>query len=579
MNQIRFRYSVLLISILLIIIGISTCLLIHTDFGNVHTKEVDFLTEEGVLIHSTLQVPKIATSNNPLPGVVIIHGVYQSKEWLRAFGIELTRRGIVALTIDAASHGNSGYASYDSDRGGVAALKYLHDLPYVSNLGLVGHSMGAGIAVQALNLTTLPVDSLVFVGGESRNMEEWANITYPKNLLITVGKYDELFNIQDLYSSLASTFGTSSVIPNQLYGNFDEGTARKLIIGGTNHLFETIDPIIISETIDWLNDSLFDTTNEKWISKNNLIYPFWIIGGGISCFGIILSIFPLMIILIDSPFFNNLKSNPDSKYEVTNRNYLIYGGVYAVITLGSFLPALLFPSIIPFPQNLGDSVGIWLLASATIALAVLILINHFQIRKTSSQTSWCDFGIDVHYKKFFPVFGRSTLLALLIFLWLYCWTLPADIFLALDFSTFLPLLNDLPYNPPRLQIMPLYLIFTIPFFLVEGTWLMGILRTNSKETWEKTQIYRTGKAVVIKSGIYALILAVQLVMGLLIGKPFISGFLGFYLLFFWIITPFFIITTLITSWSYSLTNRIYIGAMLNSIIFSWTLASILTMSM
>jgi dienelactone hydrolase len=152
----------------MIVIGISTSFLIQTDFGNVSTKEVDIFTKDGVRIHSTLQVPKVASSSNPRPGVVIIHGVYQSKEWLRAFGIELARRGFVTLTIDAASHGNSGYATSDSDRGGVAALEYLDNLPYVSKLGIVGHSMGAGITMQALNLTKLTIDSVVFVGGGAR---------------------------------------------------------------------------------------------------------------------------------------------------------------------------------------------------------------------------------------------------------------------------------------------------------------------------------------------------------------------------------------------------------------------------
>jgi hypothetical protein len=71
---------------------------------------------------------------------------------------------------------------------------------------------------------------------------------------------------------------------------------------------------------------------------------------------------------------------------------------------------------------------------------------------------------------------------------------------------------------------------------------------------------------------------VQLFAGLLIGKAFISGMFGFYLLFFWEFTPFFIITTSISSWSYSLTKRVYIGALLNALLFSWTLASILTLA-
>ena len=90
------RHVILIISIMMVVIGISTSFLIQTNFGNVNIKEIGLLTSEGVRIHSTLQVPKIASSSNPRPGVVIIHGVYQSKEWIRAFGIELARRGFVS---------------------------------------------------------------------------------------------------------------------------------------------------------------------------------------------------------------------------------------------------------------------------------------------------------------------------------------------------------------------------------------------------------------------------------------------------------------------------------------------------
>jgi len=138
--------------------------------------------------------------------------------------------------------------------------------------------------------------------------------------------------------------------------------------------------------------------------------------------------------------------------------------------------------------------------------------------------------------------------------------------------------NDLPIDPPRLQVVPLYLIFIVPFFFVEGMWLMGILRSNPKGTWLKAQINQAGKAVVIKCGIYLIIILIQFVFGLLLGKAFIYGYIGFMLLFFWEFIPFFIITTCITSWSYSLTKRIYISAILNSLIFSWVLASILTLA-
>ncbi len=580
MKKIRPRYLVLILSISMVIGGSMTAWLIQNDFGTVSVTEVDILTDDSVTIHSTLQRPIYATASNPVPGVVVIHGVYQSKEWLRAFGIELARRGFVTLTIDAASHGNSEYASgTDSDRGGAAALEYLDSLAYVSKLGLVGHSMGAGIAIQALELTSVPIDALVFVGGGSRDMGDWGNSTYPKNLLITVGRYDELFNIPNLINSLTSVFNeTSSISVGQRYGEFADGSARMLVIGQTNHLFETIDPIIISETIEWLKESLKGSGDDPyWISKGNLIYLFHILGGFISSLGIFLSFFPVLVILIDLPFFQSIKQIPSSSYSVSTRGYWAFGALYAGLSLGSFIPALLLPSI-PFPQNLGSTVGVWLLGSAFLALIALFFIHRYQSKHNTDDLSWSDYGIDT-CSCAFPNFGKSTILAFLVLLWAYFWMLPLDLFFALDFSAFLPLFNDLPLVPPRMIVAPLYLIFTIPFFVIEGMWLMGLLRTSPKDNWVKTQFSWTSKAIFIKILPYALILIIQLIMSIFLGSPFISGMIGFYLLFFWMFTPFFIITTFITAWTYYLTERVYVGAVLNALIFSWTLASIMTLAM
>ncbi|UCE14029.1 MAG: alpha/beta fold hydrolase [Candidatus Heimdallarchaeota archaeon] len=582
MSTIRPRYLVLGISIVMILSGITAAWLVQNNFGTVKVTEIDLLTNEEVVIHSTLQVPNVASESNPVPGVVVIHGVYQSKEWLMAFGIELARRGFVVLTIDAASHGNSGYASSndDTDRGGVCALEYLEALPYVSKLGMIGHSMGAGIAIQTLELTTLSIDSLVFVGGGSRNMTAWANSTYPKNLLITVGHYDELFDIPSLYTSLAPVFNTTnSISVKQQYGDFNLGTARKLVLGETNHLFETIDPIIISETVDWLKESLQGDNNSNGISKGDLIYPFFILGGLISTLGLLLSFFPLITILVDLPFFQVVKKKSVSEYSIRGRMYWIYGLLYAIITLGLFLPALLLPPI-PFPQNLGSTVGLWLLGSSLLAFIALYLICRYQRKEsTTNILCWVDLGVDSPHLKDPTTIRKSVFLTLIIIIWAYFWVLPVDLLLALDFRAFIPLFNDLPIDPPRLFTLPLYLIFTIPFFLVESMWLVGLLRVNASDTWFRTQVNWTTRAVVIKILPYVAILSIQFVMSWLIGSAFISGIFGFYLLFLWVLTPFFIISTTIIVWSYHLTKRVYIGAVLNALIFSWTLSSMMTLAM
>jgi alpha-beta hydrolase superfamily lysophospholipase len=120
----RPRYLILIVSILIMLSGVAISASVQNGFGTVFVTEVDFQAADGSWIHSTLQQPNYATDANPLPGVVVIHGVIQCKEWLMAFGIELSRRGFVVLTIDANAHGNS----EPGIGGGAAALDYLAGL-------------------------------------------------------------------------------------------------------------------------------------------------------------------------------------------------------------------------------------------------------------------------------------------------------------------------------------------------------------------------------------------------------------------------------------------------------------------
>lgn len=109
------------------------------------TGEVDV---EGVVVSGILFVPKNASADNPLPGVVLTHGYLNNREMQLQNAIELARRGFVVLTVDREGHGN-----YDNtgDTGALMATsglydsaKYLYNLDYVdkTKIGVSGHSMG-----------------------------------------------------------------------------------------------------------------------------------------------------------------------------------------------------------------------------------------------------------------------------------------------------------------------------------------------------------------------------------------------------------------------------------------------------
>ncbi len=579
MGRFRPRYVIFLVSIIMMISGIAMAWGAQNNFGTVQANEITLNTSEGVPISAILQRPLAATAGNPLPGVVVIHGVIQSKEWLMAFGIELARRGFVVLTIDAVGHGNSGPSvGAGTDRGGIVALEYLDSLPYVSTLGIVGHSMGAGIEIQALNDTSIHVDGLVLVGGGGGGLSTWANATNPRNMLFVVGLYDELFDVPELLNNLADPFNTSApVTPGQLYGDYTSGTARMVVLPLTNHLFETIDATAISITTEWLMYSLKGSPDAYWIPSQNLLYPLWILGGIFACLGAILSVLALFTILISFNFFQQIQHPPNSRYFVKTPKYLGFGLIYGLIGLVSLFAMLIVDLPISYPQSLGFSVILGLFIGGLVTFLILVGIKSF-LNRSDRTLTWNDFGgfngkEKGDYKAVLKTVGLGFLLGLIGIAWLYVWVVPVDLFLALDFRVFLPFMKAL--SPLRALFVPLYFLLFLPIFLVDGLWVMGYLRTQPKGNWIKTQTWWTSKAIIIKVLILTLVLAIQTGVSFALGGPFISGFMGFYLLFLWIFIPMYAISTTFLAWSYRLSNRFYIAILFNAILFAWIMAAIL----
>ena len=579
MQHLRPRYIIFIISIIMMISGIAMAWGAQNNFGTVQASEITLTTTEGVPISSILQKPHGATPTTPLPGVVVIHGVIQSKEWVIAFGIEFARRGFVVLTIDAVGHGNSGSSiGPGTDRGGIAALEYLDSLSYVSTLGMVGHSMGAGIAIDAINRTSIQVDSLVLVGGSSSTMTTWANATYPHNMLFVVGVYDELFDVPDLLDSLAELFNTTApLIPGQLYGEFTTGTARMIVLPPTNHLFETIDATAIGSTTEWLMNSLKGSPDAFWIPSQNLLYPLWLVGGFLACLGAILSVLALFTILTSTSIFRQIQHSPNSRYHAKTPVYFGMGFLYGLLGLGALLTLLVVNIPITYPQSLGLPVILGQFVGGLISLILLVGIKYFKNRKDKTLT-WNDLGgfngeEKGTHQALLKIVGLGFLLGVIGIAWLYLWVLPVDLFLALDFRVFLPFMKTL--SPLRAIFLPLYFLLLLPVALIDGFWLLGYLRTRPKETWWKTQIWWTSKAIFIKILIMVSILIIQTGVSIALGGPFISGFIGFYLLFLWMFIPMYAIATTFLAWSYRLSNRFYIAVIFNAFLFAWLMAAIL----
>ena len=112
------------------------------------TETVKTETIKGKVVSGILFKPKAASADNPLPAVVLTHGYLNNREMQLQNAIELARRGFVVLTVDREGHGNyenSGSTSALMATNGLYdSVKYVYNLDYVDKdkIGISGHSMG-----------------------------------------------------------------------------------------------------------------------------------------------------------------------------------------------------------------------------------------------------------------------------------------------------------------------------------------------------------------------------------------------------------------------------------------------------
>lgn len=369
---------VVLVSVFLF--GTVVAISLNDDFGRLEVTKVS-IPNGALALSGLLYRPGYVSDAAPAPGIALAHGLSEAKQMMSGIALELARNGFVALAIDLFGHGNSGgklsQGNEDHSLGVVAAVHYLQSLSYVDHrIGLVGHSLGGG-AIRAAAANCTNIYACVFIGGGFGSMVSepeygYLNATFPKNLLIAVGKYDVLFNLTQLKTEeLLPVFGTSdAVIPATVYGDFSLSTARKLVIPSTTHLFEPIDPLVVSEAVSWMTYSLKSgdvLAARVEIGSAYLLREFAIVTSLVAFVGIVLV---LSLFLCEGLHARVRRETTGEQYGVLEgwKVFLAWG----LLGLLLFLPMSFVGSQIPFPPMVfGGSIAWWMLATSLVGLLVL----------------------------------------------------------------------------------------------------------------------------------------------------------------------------------------------------------------
>jgi len=569
MEPVRTSCLTLIVLAAVFLTGTVAAFLINNDFGRLEVKTVR-IPDGDHYISGALYRPRAATEENPMPAVILVHGISSAKESMSSIALELARRSLVALSIDVVGHGDSGGrlgATGDPSLGAIASLKYVETLPYVdaSSLGLVGHSLGAG-AVRAAAAAHREVKATVLIAGGLDGMASnqlaygVLNTTFPRNLLVAIGRQDVLFNLNQVAGEwLPPVFGVQEVSPGRLYGDFNSGTARKLVAPATTHLLEPLDPTIVSETVVWMSSALQPSEASRvGLLEEGLTYPYCETMMLLSIFSLIGLTFPVSTFILLKP--PSRKAVGVEHGSLEDWKIMVIWGALSIALL---LPTFLLGFSLAFPPVLfGSSIAWWLLMVAITGIfLILFVIPRFSGVRLRMRTLVSE-----------SFTWQEAPAAISLFLMLYVIVYLIDLLLGMNLWIFVPIFKVL-RTATRITLFLTFIPFFLVFFYVEGIYL-HVLRGGSRESGFLTEALAMGRTIGIKIAPYILIMGLQYIpMFLLEVKP-LTSFLGFLIEFLPLITLQFTISTACSWWLHRLTSSIGMGTVFNALLFAWISAGV-----
>ncbi|MDC7127116.1 MAG: alpha/beta hydrolase, partial [Spirochaetales bacterium] len=320
--------NVIIIFVIFIAIFVTAELLGYgamSSFGKIEVSNVNIENYNGLNVRGKLYRPKNASVENKAPGVVYLHGYQNNRETSDPYAIELSRRGFVVINIDTLGRGNSdnqrseNVPGFDKTYGGNAAFEYLRNLPFVDSerCGLGGHSLGGEMSYAAA-MDNHNVKAIVFSGFA---WDTNATFNKPANMLMIFGKYDEyrkrMTGVSDFVKDwmktpqVADAIKDSNPVFDKTYGDFSNGTARRVHLTDTTHVGECFDNGALAEAIKWFSASF---GVESTIPPESQIWRIKEICSLVAMIAAIASIIPLIMLLLKTKLFSKISGKPGSDY-------------------------------------------------------------------------------------------------------------------------------------------------------------------------------------------------------------------------------------------------------------------------
>jgi hypothetical protein len=577
----------------------------QNSFGAVEVRMVMINDKDGDRIVGKLYIPDGVDSDNPAPGVLGLHGFNNDKDVQRPAAIELSKAGFVVLSLDQLGHGDSsgGYRTDAPPYSYFKAYEYLMNLTFVqwNNTGIYGHSMGELRARQiaaaypqhrALGLQAFTPNFIAAFYGDYgdpkfnnilhlwSSWEEWGGDgkTVAQNLADNLAALDVAYNLPPGTMQVDTTV--------DLWGgpvDFANGTARRESYDIGSHPHITMSPKHTAEIVAWMLQALqgmseaqawaiADPANQTWVGSE--------VFGMLAAFATLISILPLAYLLMNVRYFSEVRQPMPEKIHTTKKSTWWIAATantaIAGITYWAFIPGYSETSNWLFEVTIGEYVvfnhGIangfahWFLMNATLGTilwVVWFLLTRW--RKGREGPTLHDVGLSYSSpeeisglafkerlnrvpKVFNPrILGKTILIAMILFGWMYGLVFLAQAFLNVEFRGFWTMMKTF---SDLQRVVDFWPYFGIVFFfglINAGIYMFGQLRMKEYGNTYVTHAIWWFKICYLMLGGLVVVMFVQYGPQLFVNGPLTS--------------------TNIPGWSASGTNRMMIIQLMGAIPF------------
>ena len=485
---------------------------------------------------------------------------------------------------DHYSKDSDGNSIKDSSCGGSLAYEYLSKLPFVDNtrMAVSGHSMGTwsswSVAADFAGTDIAPKAIVLQCGELFRDsVYDTGKISF-NNVLLLQAKYDEFSYFRDYQRSVSDELlktplryeflGTTAANAawNKTFGNFADGSARRMELLYTNHRLTTHNRKGLAVALEWFDKAIdlpkdIAYTGITAINKEYLVLAAMLM--------ILFAMFPLLDILLTLPVLNSAVQELPSDQTMAKGFARIKGGLLTILLSGASFPFMtqLGHALLPLPENIFRmTVGNGFLGWYLLLIIIMVITNIIKAVKNKKKgISEDPFNL--------MAFLSAAVLAIVMVGFVYLVNMLYCRLFDLDLRFIWPFFRE--FNGIRITQFLVYLPFFALFYLLNNSKIMKDMRVRSTyqkgffaflANWLHNFILMAGGVILIVLLEYIpFFMEIGPGADVFFGSTFGGPFMSILILF----VPQVLFFSILCTYCYRKTGRAYTGALVAAMLACW----------